>query len=142
MYVRYRRSLPGAGGEEFTCRLLASTARVCQVDRFSTPRSELSGLVVRMRLVTNCLPGMTESPASISLMGDSQCTISAVECETRVLGQWFGNIVSEVHKYMQDWRSRYISVAELNHWPGITNPADIVTKDKAKPSDLLAGRTS
>ena len=48
--------------------------------KVSTPRNELRGLLYVVRLVTALLPGMVEKPASIFIAGDSEYTISVVEC--------------------------------------------------------------
>ena len=68
--------------------MLASKARVTPSadPKVSTPRNELRGLLYLVRLVTALLPGMVEKPASIFITGDSECTISVVECKDKVLG--------------------------------------------------------
>ena len=76
---------------------MASKARVTPSSdatsklKVSTPRTELRGLLYLARLITGILPGMVAKPSSIFLAGDSQCTISAMECEDKVLGMWIGN---------------------------------------------------
>ena len=75
-----------------------------------TPRTEMRGLLFLARLITGVLPGMVAKPGSIFLAGDSQCTISAMECEDRVLGMWFGNRVAEIQDHMADWANQDIVV--------------------------------
>ena len=76
----------------------------------SLPRTEIRGLLFLARLITGVLPGMVAKPGSIFLAGDSQCTISAMECEDRVLGMWFGNRVAEIQDHMADWANQDIVV--------------------------------
>ena len=70
-------------------------------------------------------------PTKISLMGDSECMISAVECDSKLLEVLFGRRVAEILDHMVDWRRQGVKVDELNHWHGERNPADIATKGKA-----------
>ena len=100
--------------------------------RKSTPRTELRGLLILSRQVTAVLPGLAELPTR---MANSECTISAVECDSKFLEVWFGNRVAEILDHMEDWRTQGIEVDELNHWPGEKNPADIATKGKATVDD-------
>ena len=83
----------------------------------STPRTELRGLLLLTRLITSILPGFSKLPSRISLFGDSQCTISAVECDQRILQVWFGNRVAEIRDHMQSWRGKKVQVDELHHCP-------------------------
>ena len=109
----------------------SSTSKGGSQLRKSTPRTELRGLLILCRLVTAVLPGLTKMPTRISLMGDSKCTISAVECDSKLLEVWFRNRVAEILDHMEDCRKQGAEVDELYHWPGDRNPADIATKGKA-----------
>ena len=81
---------------------------------------------------------MVAKPGSIFLAGDSQCTISAMECEDKVLGMWFGNQVAEIQDHMADWARQDIAVEPLHYWPGVDNIADLATKGKAAMKDIEA----
>ena len=109
----------------FESRLLAGKARIFGAD--STPRSEMNGLLLLCRLVTAVLPGLTDRMESITLVGDSQCTIASVESEHTILGPWFSNRVGEVREHMEDW-GRLCPVNPLYHLPSDLNPADLVTR--------------
>ena len=149
LYTRYEREKPRATPKaEYThvVRLLAGKARVTpsakKVDQLtkSTPRTELRGLVILTRLMTAALAGLDgELPRRITLNGDSECTIAAVECEDDVLKSWFANRVAEVLGHMEAWAKLGIKVDPLQHWPGIRNIADIATKGKASLSDVGPG---
>ena len=87
LYVRYR-----IGEDDFEAWLLASKAWVTPSSdatsklKVSMPRNELRGLLYLAWLITAILPGMVDKPTSIFIAGDSQCTISAMECENKILG--------------------------------------------------------
>ena len=81
IYVRHKLVQPN-GEETHTVRLLMSKARVTpSTPTVSTPRTELRGLLLLARAITAILPGFGSLPRRISLFGDSQCTISAIECD-------------------------------------------------------------
>ena len=113
-------------------RLLLSKARVTPTSpTVSTPRTELRGLLLLARAITAIMPGFSRLPSRVSLFGDSQCTISAVECDQKLLEVWFGNRVAEIHDHMQSWRGLNVLVDELHHWPGESNIPDLPTRGKA-----------
>ena len=91
VYVRYK-----VGENLWEARLLASKARVTPSTdpKVSSPCNELRGLLYLVRLITALLPGMVEKTASIFIVGDSECTISVVECKDKILGAWFANRVA------------------------------------------------
>ena len=77
------------------------------------------------RLVDELLLGFQVLPTEIILMGDSQCTISCVEADNRVLDAWFANCVVKVRDQMESWERRGIKVNPPHDWPGETNIADL-----------------
>jgi hypothetical protein len=145
LYTRHKLIEPREDGQTHELRLLAGKARVTpsakgpELPRRSTPRTELRGLLMLSRVVTECLPAFAaDPPVRISLMGDSECTIAAVECEDGVLQTWFGNRVSEIIEHMRGWEKSNpgIVVDKLHHWPGPRNIADIATKGRASIQDV------
>ena len=62
-----------------------------------------------------------------------------MEGADNILKPRFENRVSEVVEHRQDWERRGIRVDPIQHWPGITNIADIVTKGQAGPKDVAPG---
>ena len=145
IYSRHQKLKPAESGETHEIRLVAGKARVKPVDiktnveTNSTPRQEMAGMLIASRLVTTVLEGLSVLPARISGFGDSQCTIAAIECETRTLNTWFANRVAEILENVEKWRKKGITVDPLHHWPGISNPADLGTKGKASYQDVLEG---
>ena len=141
LYARYEKKVADDGGTH-VLRLLMGKARVTPSSkgseklRRSTPRTEMRGLTMLARMTTACIPGMPKMPTRISLFGDSECTISAVDCMDGQLDIWFGNRVAEVLDHMEAWRKLDIEVDELHHWPGPRNIADIATKGKAALEDV------
>ena len=110
IYVRHELEEP-QGPVTNSVRLLMAKARVTPTSpTVSTPRTELRGLLLLTRLITSILPGFSKLPYRISLFGDSQCTISAVECDQKILEVWFGNRVAEIIEHMQAWRQKQIQL--------------------------------
>jgi len=140
LYSLYEREEPTEEGEVYQLRLMGSKARVTPsgktAGRNSTPQSEMRGLLLLTRLTTALLAGLSECPVRISIVGDSECTISSVECDHRLLDIWFGNRVAEVLEHQEAWRKMGIEVDPLEHWPTETNIADLTTKGKAGLRDM------
>ena len=144
LYARFEKEERDENGTH-SLRLLMGKARVTpsakdsEKLRRSTPRTEMRGLTMLTRMTTAVLPGLTTCPVRVSLMGDSECTISAVDCLDGQLDIWFANRVAEVLEHMEAWRKMGIQVDELHHWPGSKNIADLATKGKAELADVEVG---
>ena len=74
-------------------------------------------------------------PASVIMLSDSKCSISAVDTTSRVLKPFFHNRVSEIIENMTEMR-KYCPVEDIFYVSGDLNPADLATRDKAVVSDL------
>ena len=135
VYLRYK--LEGKE-EKFTASLLIAKAKVGK-DK-STPRDEMNGLIVLVRLITTVVEGLSESPQSITIIGDSTCTILSVETAKK-LKAWMSGKVDEVHRHIELWRSMDIKVDNLYYIQGELNPADILTRGDVKPEQLQSGST-
>ena len=87
-------------------RLLAARARVTlKACKDSTPRSELNGLVLLSRVTLAVLEGMVDMPHTITLAGDSTCTITATCCIDNTLAAYFSNRVMEVQDdHIEKWK--------------------------------------
>ena len=120
-------------------RLLAARARVTlKACKDSTPRSELNGLLLLTRVTSAVLEGMVDMPHTITLAGDSTCTIAATCCVDNTLAAYFSNRVMEVHDdHINRWKSELkIPVDLIQFIPGDQNPADIGTRGKARADQL------
>ena len=100
IYGRYKLKKKLDEGYTHSVRLLVGKARV-------TPSSTAKGgslreLQILTRQITAILPGLAKLPTRISLLGDSECTISAVDCNSKLLDVWFGNRVMEIRNHMED----------------------------------------
>ena len=83
--------------------LLMAKARVAPVGGTTAPRAELNGLVVLSRLMDVTVEAMRSKPARITLIGDSECAITATESHTASLSTYFMNRVIEVEDKMREW---------------------------------------
>ena len=123
--------------EKYAVYLFASKAIVTLL-RGSTPRSELSGLLIASRLLLEVVKAMSEKPKNIYVIGDSQCTISALEKSGDSLGPYFCNRVSETCQNLAEVRSvaEGVDIAPVTHISGKLNPADLATRETGAYADL------
>ena len=119
-------------------KILAAKARVTPANGLSPPRSELNGLLVLTRLVSACLDGLSRLPDRITLIGDSECTISSVESEEGILAPYFVRRCDEIEEHMNKWRENIV-VDPLYHTPGGLNISDLATRGLAKDKDVDVG---
>ena len=125
-----------------TVRLLAAQARVTPSSskesklRDSTPQAKLHFMLYLTRLVTSLLARLPYKPTYIFLVTDSECIISVVKAEDKILQSWFTNQVEEIMDHIDNWSRKQIGVEAIHHWPGLTNIADLATKGKATVADI------
>ena len=157
IYIRWL--IPkNAAGERWSAQLLTAKARVAPAGGITAPRSELNGFVVLGRLMNIAIKSLNEKPARITLIGDSECTISAYESHTASLAPYFSNRVIEVEDKVKGWGKKIDqeSMVETEeeivldekgetlldlpfHTPGPLNPADIATRGTAEIKDMQVG---
>ena len=68
LYARYKLEQQGSSGETHAVRLLAGKARVTPIKRNTTPRSELSGLLVLSRLLSSLWDRFSKRPSRVSIL--------------------------------------------------------------------------
>ena len=132
VYVRWRL---GGNHPKYSVSLLAAKARVTSVRGSTAPRSELSGLLITSRLLLTVVPSMSMKPSKVTISGDSQCTIAAMERSGERLAPYFCNRVSEISRNLGDLRKE-TEVEQIFHIPGPVNPADLPTRETATFKDL------
>ena len=86
LYIRW---LLNTDPPSWRASLLCAKVRVTPVSGLTAPRTELNGSVVLGRVIDSAIPSLPVKPCRISMFGDSQCTISALESVTAVLGPYF-----------------------------------------------------
>ena len=79
-------------------KLLCSKSRVAPLQRISTPRVELNGAVVGIRLLWTVVQALEneELPTKALIGGDSETVLAAREKAGGALGEYFGNRVGEL----------------------------------------------
>ena len=130
---------------EIVIRLLCSKARVTPLLRISTPRSELCGAVLAMRLTWTAVQALesSELPSKILIGGDSETVLAAREKAGGALGEYFGNRVGECWD-LQEKISKLVPVGisgngDWYHVPSNDNAVDIATRTNAKVEDVEIG---
>ena len=126
-------------------RLLCSKSRVTPLQRISTPRSELNGAVIVVRLIWNVIQALEveELPTRVLIGGDSETVLAAREKACGALGEFFGNRVGECWS-LQEKISELVPVGvsgggEWYHMSSVNNAADRPTRLDSKPEDLGIG---
>jgi hypothetical protein len=76
-------------------------------------------IVILGRVIDNNIPRMPENPCSVTMIGDSQSTISALESVTAVLGPYFANCILELEGPL--WTSCSMNTM-LSRWTPSTTP--------------------
>ena len=126
-------------------RLIMSKARVTPTGKKagekkkSTPRTELRGLLILSRLITTFLKSMIHKPREIHIFGDSQTVIGTISSTDKVLDIWVGNRVDEICEAFGYWQEAGVKVNDIEHWPGVSNIADLCTRGDARKEDVLPG---
>ena len=126
-------------------RLLCSKSRVTPLQRISTPRSELNGAVIVVRLIWTVIQALEveELPTRVLIGGDSETVLAAREKACGALGEFFGNRVGECWS-LQEKIAELVPVGvsgggEWYHMSSMNNAADRPTRLDSKPEDLGIG---
>ena len=145
VYLRSKRLELGPDGETHDVRLVAGKAHITPSSkadgqlRRSTPRTEMRGAVLLTRLITSISGSLPYKQVQTFLALDSECTISSLEAQDRILGIWFTNRVAEVTDHMDSWHRQDVVVPLVHHWLGEDNPADLGMKGRATLQDIGPG---
>lgn len=136
--------------------LLCAKARVTPTG-LTIPRSELSGLIILIRLLNKVIKAMLMinlRPARVTCLGDSTCTIAAADINAGALHTFFSNRIVEVISTMTEWgEEATISgkeelpkvipevtvVDKLHHLPGDLNVADLPTRGHVEATEIGPG---
>ena len=120
------------GNNAFFVSLVCGKARVTPVKGITAPRSEVSGFLILTRLLKVVVNAMEEKPESVTLAGDSQCTISATEKTGGTLAPYFESRIAEAMSNIEEV-SEYTRIEQIQHVPGSLNPADLPTRARTTP---------
>ena len=157
LYIRFRTADP----DKFITNLITSKGRVTPKGGTTTPRSELSGLVVAVRLCSKVVRALshTARPIRVTVAGDSKCSVTAVDTNCAALNPFFANRALEVIEAQKEWGTKYehpatqelsdLEIANLGdeatvydkvqYLPGEQNPADHPSRGNLKWEQLQEG---
>ena len=126
-------------------RLLCSKARVTPLRRISTPRAELNGTVISVRLAWTVVQALEfeEKPTRILFGGDLETVLAAREKACGALGEYFGNRVGECWD-LQEKIEQLVLVGmtgqgEWYHMPSGDNCADRASRTDSSVDDVGIG---
>lgn len=83
----------------FLCYVQNHVPTYLPTQRISTPRSELNGAVIAMRLLLSSVRSLSYSdiiPERVWMIGDSECTLASLEKVNAAFGEYFGNRICEI----------------------------------------------
>ena len=96
-------------------------------------------MVLQSRLALSTVRALSKEsslkPTAVTMLSDSECSISAVDKSTSILKPFFHNRVSEIQENILEMRS-FCQVEDIHHVKGNFNPADLATRGTTKASDL------
>ena len=158
IYIRWRTENPS----KFYTTIVTSKARVTPKGGTTTPRSELSGLMVAIRVMDKVIRAIKVSytPARVTIAGDSKCTVTCVSTNAAALNPYFANRSLETNIKMGEWgpytdkKATYelteedlnklgpqeIVVDKVHYIPGPQNPGDAPTRGSILYKDLDMGK--
>ena len=99
----YARWLDNLSPTKWITTLTTAKCRVTPVQGLTTPRSELCGLLILVRLVNTCIKSLDVKVKRVTLIGDSSCVISSFDATSVVLNPYFANRIAECADTMKDW---------------------------------------
>ena len=138
IYVVYEVEVSEAGPraedlgqkKHFAPSLLLLKARVAPLAGITTPRSEMNGVVLGIKLVELSLRSMAELPSRVIFGLDSECTIVAVDSENSILKAYLDDRRATLLNAIRNSRERYqsVEIEDFQHLAGPLNLADLATR--------------
>lgn len=143
MYLRWPTSCTHATKDEcqgdFSSHFLTEKSRVTPLNGMTIPRSELNGVLLESRLTLSVAKARSTEvdlkPSCVTLLADSECSISAIENTTSAFKPYFHNRLSEIKENLEEI-SKICHTEPIFHVPGTLNSADIATHSGVKIADI------
>ena len=134
IYVLWK--ICGSGRE---ATLLMAKSRVAPVYGTTVPRMELQSLTVLSRMMNTAARALPDQVERALLIGDSECTIAALEKTSGDLGPYFSNRVAEIHDNLERLKEAVNEVEPVWHVSGLLNPADLGTRGHVSVEEIGPG---
>ena len=127
---------------EIIVNLVAAKARVAPMFVTSTPRMELEGATLLVRLALRIVLSLLEDPPKKAyFLGDSECILASREKQGGFFGEFFGNQIWEQF-HNQQRLEEVLTVGEKGEWYWVSsenNAADRASRLNSSPADLALG---
>ena len=131
---------------EIDVSLVTSKAHVTPLNRISTPRSELNGAVLAVRLLYSLLRSLQSidhTPERVHIIGDSECVLAGREKINGAFGEYFGNRYGQIFD-LQAKIEKICPVGvegrgEWQHTESKYNAADPASRLNSKVDDISQG---
>ena len=102
------------------------------------PRAKLSALLLAHRLCYLVVTAANFRPASLSILGDSQCAIAITRKTGSMLKPYSANRAGEIDDLTKELSSHVDLLHPLATVPGDQNPADMGTRGKVAVIDMTS----
>ena len=119
-------------------RLVASKAKVSPMWSIGTPRMELCGALLMMRVLYKVVMGLEIPPARLWLAGDSETILACREKQAGFFGEFFGNCLGQIWN-LQEKMIEVSPIGQDGEWwhvPTGQNPVDRPTRLSSQLEDV------
>ena len=117
-------------------RLIAAKSRVAPIAGTNVQRIELQGLVTCTKLVRKIVEALPYQISRVTIAGDSMSSIMSQKKDGSSFNPFFQSRLHQVEEELAMIRLQVGLLDNLQKIPGHDNPADLCTRDQAKPEDL------
>ena len=115
----------------FESHILAAKSRVTPLKtRLTIPRSEVSGLLLCLRLMSRAVTLYNGGFGSASYMGESMCVISALEKNATAFNPYMHTRLSKIHNLREKIAMR-THLEDVFHVTSSENIVDICTRNES-----------
>ena len=109
IYIRWKKiKTENSQPDRYYVKLVCGKARVTAARGTTAPRSEVCGYLILTRLLKTVINAMDVRPEQVTLVTDSQCTISAVEKSGGLLAPYFASRISEASANLTEIAEHFV----------------------------------
>ena len=119
----------------YVSTIAAAKGKVSPMRGLTVPRSECNSLTLATRITIKVVTSLPTTPAQVTLIGDSQCTISAVDNTTSLFTPFMHTRLSEVIENIEILNN-ICPVEKLMYIKTELNIADLGTRCDGKLKDI------
>ena len=120
---------------EYVSTIAAAKGKVTPMRGLTVPRSECNSLTLATRITKKVVRSLPDTPATVTLIGDSQCIISAVDNTTSLFTPFMQTRLSEIIENIQALKL-ICPVEDLMYVKSELNIADLGTRNDGRLKNI------